>query len=69
MLSRATIGGYLSRFQVDLQNAAALEISHLFANITLIMCDADRDQLLNMGRILVCFEAILGLNINLQIQN
>jgi hypothetical protein len=66
MLSRATVGGYLSGFQVDLQNAAALEISHLFANNTLIMCDANRDQVLNLGRILVCFEAILGLKVNLQ---
>jgi hypothetical protein len=43
MLSRAMVGGYLSGFQVDTQNATPLEISHLlFADDTLIMCDADQ---------------------------
>jgi hypothetical protein len=29
------------------------------------MCDANRDQILNLGHILVCFEAISGLKVNL----
>jgi len=66
MLSRATIRGYLFGFRVDLQNAAALEISHLlFTEDTIVMCDANRDQILNLGHILVCFEAISGLKVNL----
>jgi hypothetical protein len=41
-----------------------LEISHLFfADDTLIMCDADRDQTLNLGHILLCFEALSSLKI------
>lgn len=64
ILSRATIGGYLSRFWVDLHNANPLEISHLFfADDSLIMCDVDRDQTLNLGHILLCFEAISSLKI------
>jgi hypothetical protein len=45
LLFRATIRGYLLGFWVDIQNAALLEISNLlFADITLIMCDANGDQ-------------------------
>jgi hypothetical protein len=36
------------------------------ANDTLTMCDANQDQMLNLGHILLCFEAILGLKVNLQ---
>jgi hypothetical protein len=68
MLFRAMRGGYLSRFRVDLHNAAPLEISHLlFIDDTLIICDADRDQILNLGHILLCFEAISGPKFNLWI--
>jgi hypothetical protein len=37
-----------------------------FADDTLIMCSADRDQIYNLGHILICFEAISSLNVNLQ---
>jgi hypothetical protein len=30
------------------------------------MCDAGQAQILNLGHILLCFEAVLGLKINLQ---
>lgn len=42
-----------------------LEISHLFANDMLIMCDADQYRLHNVGHILLCFEAIFVLKVNL----
>jgi hypothetical protein len=38
----------------------------LFADDTLIMCDADVDQIHNLDHILLCFEAISGLKVNLQ---
>jgi hypothetical protein len=57
----------LSGFHVDLHNTTSLEISHLlFADDTLIMCDVDQDQILNLDHILLCFEAISGLKINLR---
>jgi len=60
-------GGFLSGFQVDNRNNSPLEISHLlFADETLIMCDADIDQIHNLDHILLCFEAISGLKVNLQ---
>jgi hypothetical protein len=67
MLSRATSGGYLSGFHVDLHNTTSLKISHLlFVDDTLIMCDANRDHILYLGHILLCFEAISGLKVNLR---
>jgi hypothetical protein len=38
MLSIAMVGGYLSRFQVDIQNIAPLEISHLFLHMIHFSC-------------------------------
>jgi hypothetical protein len=38
----------------------------MFADDILIMCDADVDQIHNLDHILLCFEAILGLKVNLQ---
>jgi len=67
MLSRAMSGGYLFEFHVDLHNTVNLEIPHLlFADDTLIMCDADRDQIHTLVHILLCFEVISGLKINLR---
>lgn len=67
MLSRAIVVGYLSGFRVATQNATSLEISHLlFADDTLIIRDVDRDQIYNLSHILLCYEAILGLKVNLR---
>jgi len=67
MLSRAMDGGFRSGFRVDSLNNSPLEISHLlFANDTLIICDADVDQINNLDHILLCFEAISGLKVDLQ---
>jgi hypothetical protein len=67
MLSRAMEGGFISGFRVDNLNNSPLEILHLlFAGDTLIMCDANVDQIHNLDHILLCFEAILGLKFNLK---
>lgn len=50
--------GFLFGLRVDNLNNSPLEISHLlFADDTLIMCDADMDQIHNLNHILLCFEA------------
>jgi hexokinase len=69
MLSKAMIRGYLSGFRVDLHNAAPLEIPHFLFQMTILFCDVDRDPFLNLGHILLCFEAILGLKATLENQN
>jgi hypothetical protein len=56
-------GGFLSGFRVDNRNNSPLEISlMLFADDTLIMCNADVDQIHNLE----CFEVISSLKVNLQ---
>ena len=43
-----------------------LQVSHLlFADDTLVMCDTDIDQMLFLHLILLWFEIVLGLKINL----
>jgi hypothetical protein len=67
MLSRAMVGGFISGFRVNNINTSSLEVSHLlFVDDTLIMCDANSEHIHNLDRILLCFEAMLGLKINLQ---
>jgi hypothetical protein len=48
-------GCFLSGFLVDNLSNSPLEISHqLFVDDTLIMCDADVDQIHNLDHILLC---------------
>lgn len=43
---------------------AGLSVSHLFADYTILFCNASREQLLYIRMVLICFEAIMGLKIN-----
>jgi hypothetical protein len=66
MLSRAMVGGFVSSFRANNINTSSLEVSHLlFADDTLIMCDANSKHIHNLDHILLCFEVISGLKINL----
>ena len=66
LIDKATDAGMLSGFSVDSMDIAPLVVSHLlFANDTLIFCEADPDHLFHLRSILVWFEAISGLRINL----
>ena len=43
-----------------------VEVSHLlFADDTLVFCGADASQINDMGALLVCFEVVSGLKVNL----
>lgn len=43
-----------------------MEISHLFSSDdTLIFCQPDEEMILNLRCVLLCFQAVLGSNINL----
>jgi hypothetical protein len=58
--------GLISRFSVGFRNHDRVEVSHLlFADDTLIFCGADASQISYLGALLVCFEAISGLKVNL----
>ena len=57
--------GLLRGFQVGPVNSIGVRISHLlFANDTILFCDASRDQLLSIKLALSCFQAFTGLKVN-----
>uniref|UniRef100_A0A2N9GX79 Reverse transcriptase domain-containing protein n=1 Tax=Fagus sylvatica TaxID=28930 RepID=A0A2N9GX79_FAGSY len=61
LMDKAVYEQLLEGFAVNTHNRLDLKISHLlFADDTLIMCGADRDQLLHLKGVLMCFEAVIG---------
>ena len=66
MLDKAVHEGRLSGFHVGDSAGRSLVVSHLlFADNTLICCDANIDQLLILRMVLIWFEAVSGLKVNL----
>uniref|UniRef100_A0A2N9I8S1 Reverse transcriptase domain-containing protein n=1 Tax=Fagus sylvatica TaxID=28930 RepID=A0A2N9I8S1_FAGSY len=66
LLMRAEEGHFLRGFEVQERNNNPLMISNLlFADDTLIFCDADIDQIGYLKCTLLCFEAVSGLRVNL----
>jgi hypothetical protein len=58
--------GFLSGFSVGSGNSEAFNISHLlFADDTLVFCGANSDHLHYLRMLLLSFEAVSGLKINL----
>ena len=67
LTDRAVARGYLEGFSVANFNVSDLKVSHmLFADDTLVFCGAVRDQLYHLKGVLLCFETISGLQINLE---
>ena len=66
LINRAVEGNYLSGSRIADGRWEDLSISHLlYADDTLLFCEADIDQLKFISWILMCFEAMSGLKINL----
>ena len=66
LINRAVDGNYLSGIKIANERGEEVSISHLFyADDTLIFCKDDLEQLKFLSWILMWFEAILGLKINL----
>ncbi|RVX14550.1 LINE-1 reverse transcriptase-like [Vitis vinifera] len=65
-LNRAMDNGYISGCQVKGRNEGGIQISHLlFADDTLVFCQASQDQLTYLSWLLMWFEAASGMRINL----
>ena len=65
LLKRTEDGGFLNGFQANPNTCGGLRISHLlFANDTILFCDASKEQLLHIRMVLIFFEAITGLEVN-----
>ena len=66
-LKRAVDGGFMLGCKVKRRNGEGVQISHLlFADDTLMFCQASQDQLTYLSWLLMWFEAISGLRINLE---
>jgi hypothetical protein len=58
--------GLIVGFYVGNREQDRVEVSHLlFADDTLVFCGADASQISYMSALLVCFEAVSGLKVNL----
>jgi hypothetical protein len=65
-LSRTEEAGLIRGFKAGKAQEDGLSISHLlFADDTIIFCDADPEQLLHLRMVLSCFEAVIGLGVNM----
>ena len=66
MVNSTATAGLISSFSVGRLNESATDVSHLlFADDTIIFCDNDCEQIVNLCGILIWFEAVSGLRVNL----
>jgi hypothetical protein len=66
MIGVITSRGLILGFSVGSSEQTRVVVSHLlFADDTLVFCGADESQIKHIGALLVCFEAVSGLKVNL----
>ncbi|RVX03908.1 putative ribonuclease H protein [Vitis vinifera] len=66
LLKRAKEGGFLSGWQLSGRGGGGVEITHLlFADDTLVFCEPSTDQVSYLSWLLMWFEAMSGLKVNL----
>ena len=65
MLKTVEGAGLISGFKVDGRRGEGECVSHLlFANDTILFCDADVEQILHVRMLLPCFQVVTGLKVN-----
>ena len=66
MLRKVETEGLIRGFGAGNNAAAGLSISHfLYADDTVLFCDASPEQLCYDRMVLTCFEAVMGLRVNM----
>ena len=66
LLKRIEEGGFIRDFQANSHSRGGLCISHLlFADDTIVFCDATREKLLYIRMVMIFFEAITGFKVNI----
>ena len=63
---KAQMGGFLSGYDIRGRNVVTMNISHLlFVDDTLVFCKDFEEQMVSLSWILLCFEALSRLRVNL----
>ena len=66
LFSRAKESGFINGFLVRGKSGVGVEVSHLlFANNSLILCDASKENLEFLSSVFMWFDVCLGLKMNL----
>ena len=66
LINRAVRGGLPDRLQVKGRGGSGIQVSHLlFADDTVVFCEDSQEQMAILSWLLMWFEAISGLSINL----
>ena len=67
ILKKTEDNNLIRGFLVGAVNSVGMRISHLlFADNTILFCDASRDQLLSIRLTMSCFQAFTGLKVNVR---
>ena len=65
ILKKTEEGGFIQDFQAGPINSTSICVSHLlFADDIILFCDASREQILSIRLVLTCFQAFIGLKVN-----
>ena len=65
MMKKAEGAGLLRGFRADGNRGEGVCVSHLlFADDTILFCNADEEQILHVRILLLCFQVVTGLKVN-----
>ena len=66
LINKAVDVGFLSGYKLRDRGGNKVQVSHLlFEDDTMVFCENSRDQIMDLSRVLLWFEALFGMRINL----